>query len=78
MSKNSHRFVKGFVEDEDESIIHLPDSNGNYDTLCGIDFNDSSIGHMGVVPTPKNAKVNCLTCKQIFMHCREFKLTDFK
>ncbi len=50
-----------------EITFHAPDASGaDYDTLCGIDANDPTIGHGGRVAAPKGQKINCGTCRTIY------------
>lgn len=67
------------VNIESEITWHVV-GDGIYDTLCGIDANDSRVGHMGTVIADHGTKVNCKQCKSIFVRMRELrlKITDFE
>ena len=55
----------GIIEDNGNVMIHAQYPNGNYDTLCGIDANDSELGHNGVAEVSNNSKIDCHQCIQI-------------
>lgn len=59
--------------------VHLPDTTGNYATLCGMDGDDphSSVGQK-MAELPKRAKVDCVTCWNIWKLCRDYRAGDFK
>ena len=66
---------------DNEMMFHLPASGvSNYDSLCGIDADDPAIGHNGFVNVPKGQKVNCASCKGIYLLIRDLKVrvTDFE
>lgn len=46
----------------------------DYDTLCGIDSNDPSIGHQGLVEPNRGQKIECMTCKNIWTKTISLKL----
>jgi hypothetical protein len=39
---------------------------GDYDTLCGIDADDPTIGHGGRFKTPRRMKIDCDACYAIW------------
>lgn len=43
-----------------------PHGYGDYDTLCGLDADDSAIGHGGIIATPTGARIDCVACKSIW------------
>ncbi|WP_454727900.1 MULTISPECIES: hypothetical protein [Cupriavidus] len=46
---------------------HVPSVGaGDYDTLCGMDASDPTIGHHGVVVPPVKKNVTCASCRQIW------------
>ena len=46
---------------------HAPGVFGpDYDTLCGIDANDPTIGHEGLVTAKRGQKITCMNCKMIW------------
>lgn len=55
-----------------------PYGAGDYDTLCGVDGSDPELGHNGLVPVPRGAKIDCDTCKRIWQHTKLFRVSDFK
>jgi hypothetical protein len=58
--------------------VHCRCAWGDYDTLCGVDANDSVIGHFGAVPVAVNTKIDCPACKAIFETAKYYRLSDFK
>lgn len=57
----------------DSVEVHFPDSSGNYATVCGLDGADDNFAvEQSLVELPKNAKVNCSACINIFDLCREY------
>jgi hypothetical protein len=61
MSKAVGVLIDGVVE------WHAPGVAGpDYDTLCGIDANDPTIGHHGLVPAKRGQKITCMNCKMIW------------
>lgn len=52
----------------------------DHDTLCGLDANDESIGHLGAVEPRRGQKIDCDMCRSIFEGFKELKLraSDFK
>jgi hypothetical protein len=62
---------------EGESTWHAPHAGpGDYNTLCGIDADDPSIGHQGVIETPPGQKITCAQCKLIWEGVRALRLTS--
>jgi len=59
-----------------ELTIHLPDTSGNYYTLCGLDGTDSLVGQ-AIGDVPKGAKVDCKSCFNIWKISKMFRLSDF-
>lgn len=58
--------VIGVRMDFDDIEWHAPGVVSDYDTLCGVDANDPSIGHYGTVPAPRGQRITCTECRQIF------------
>jgi hypothetical protein len=58
-------------------VVHAVCAIGNYDTLCGIDANDSVIGHLGLVTVSGTAPINCVTCKRIWEVAKQYRAKDF-
>ena len=56
--------------------VHLPHTNGDYYTLCGLDGTDGVVGQE-VVDVPKGAKVDCKDCHNIWLLAKEFSAKDF-
>lgn len=67
--------IAAIVEDRRE--IHAVAADGDYDTLCGVDFNDPSIGHMGAEPAKHGEKISCRSCWNIFITARRYSKSDF-
>lgn len=57
-----------------EMAVHLPCANGNSATLCGLDGHDCG---QEMVRVPAGARVDCVSCWQIFALCREYRGSDF-
>ena len=51
---------------------------GDFDTLCGIDANDPTIGHTGTAPMPKGGKIDCKSCHNVWLAAKCVRKTDFK
>ena len=58
---------------------HAPGVVSDYDTLCGLDANDSGIDTHGVVQARKGQKITCVQCKTIWEGTKALRLrsTDF-
>lgn len=56
--------------------VHLPHTNGNYYTLCGLDGSDEYVGQE-IVDVPIGAKVDCTDCLHIWEVCKLFTARDF-
>lgn len=64
-----------------ESTFHIPNCSGSdYHSLCGIDGDDPTIGHGGIIAIPKGQKINCTQCKMEWENLMELKLrkSDFE
>lgn len=52
---------------DDKVEWHAPPAGGtDFDTLCGIDANDPSIGHGGVMTPMRGQKIECEQCRAIW------------
>lgn len=52
---------------EGEKTWHAPPVAGpDYDTLCGIDANDSAVGTYGTVEPKRGQKITCTRCYAIW------------
>ncbi len=75
------KMIKSIVKHENEKttvVVHADaDPGGCYDTLCGMDLNDSSVGHYSE-PAKVTDKINCSLCANIFKECKKFNDSDFK
>jgi hypothetical protein len=58
-------------------IVHAVCAYGNYDTLCGVDAHDDSVGHLGLVTVSDKIPINCESCKTIWQKCRQYRAKDF-
>lgn len=65
--------VVGVVVDGDVSW-HAPGVFQDYSTLCGIDADDPTIGHGGIVPSCSGQKINCVACFSIWKNTIDLKL----
>ena len=52
---------------------HIPCPTGNYDTICGIDINDPTVGHY---PVEAGDVVTCDECKRLWLHFKKFRGKD--
>ncbi len=60
-----------------KTTVHASgDSGGGYDTLCGIDGDDPTLGHY-YVPLTAKAKIDCRICEFQFTQWKKFKKSDF-
>ena len=58
-----------------ESTFHAAShGHGDYNSLCGIDADDPSIGHGGPVPAARGQKITCQQCFAIWRGTLELKL----
>lgn len=53
-------------------------SAGGYDTLCGIDVDDPTIGHGGEVEARRGQKVTCRGCRLIWEEVTAYRRADFE
>jgi len=52
---------------DDRVEWHAPPAGGTiYDTLCGIDAADPTIGHTGMVLAKRGQKIECEQCRAIW------------
>jgi len=70
--------IRVAVKTERGISVHCRAGYGDYDTLCGIDSNEPSIGHFGTVPVAINTKIDCPTCKAMFRTAQSYRDSDFK
>ena len=65
---------------EDRQTWHAAGIFADYDTLCGIDANDPNIGHNGTIEPKSGQKIDCSTCKTMWLNMRALRLraTDFE
>jgi len=72
-----NRFVA--VKVEGAVSVHAVGHDGNYDTLCGIDANDSGVGHEGIVPLPwVHSRIGCEACKSILRQAWKYTARDIR
>jgi len=71
MSKAVGILIDGTVE------WHAPGGVSDYATLCGLDANDSTVGHEGIVDTPRGQKITCPQCYGIWAGAKALRATDF-
>jgi hypothetical protein len=45
-------------------------------TLCGVDADDSAIGHYGTVKAPRGQKITCQECYNIWKGVSEMRLRE--
>lgn len=58
---------------------HAPSVTNEYDTLCGLDAEDSKIDTHGLVQAGRGQKITCEQCKTIWEGVKALRLrsTDF-
>ena len=66
------------VQIDGKITVHLPHTDGNYYTLCGLDGNDPH-EHIDqkTVDVPDSALVDCFSCFGIFNISRKYSMADF-
>lgn len=71
--------VIGVKMDTGEVIWHAPGVVSDYDTLCGLDANDSEADTYGTVEPKRGQKITCESCKAIWERTVALRLraTDF-
>lgn len=69
--------IKPLEDEHGKVTTHaFGDPGGGYDTLCGIDIDDPSIGHYPA-KTPNGKKIDCCQCKNLFDRFKNFRESDF-
>uniref|UniRef100_A0A6H1ZIH2 Uncharacterized protein n=1 Tax=viral metagenome TaxID=1070528 RepID=A0A6H1ZIH2_9ZZZZ len=59
-------------------VVHIPNSNGDYATLCLIDDGLAGIADgIESVPLKRGAKITCAQCKAIWETARQYRASDF-
>lgn len=69
------------LEDNKERIEwHAHGVTSDYHTLCGMDGDDPSIGHLGLISPESSQKITCQDCKTIWKNVMELGLrpSNFK
>lgn len=74
------REVVGVLIDGEQTWHAGPVGVSDYDTLCGIDANDSKVGHQGLIATPDGQKITCAMCHTVWRQTISLRLreTDFE
>lgn len=54
------------VETDDGTEWHAPGVVSDYDTLCGTDAGDPTIGHHGLVTAKRGQKITCDQCRNVW------------
>ena len=70
-------FVAITVDNKTEVHAGEMGVGGGYDSLCGIDANDPSLGHY-LADLPPNPKINCPDCISIIKAAKAFKKSDIQ
>lgn len=52
-------------------------ASANYDTICGLDGNDSNIDTFGLVAARSGQKITCPNCWSAWSSWRQFRRDDF-
>lgn len=75
MSRQDHMIA---IRVDDITEVHATGGSGvDYATLCGLDGDDPGAGQYPA-ELPKQAKIDCVACRQIFERARQLRKTDFK
>ena len=56
--------------------VHGQPADGNFDTLCGLDAEDGSVGH-SPRPWSPGMKINCHDCRAIWLAAQQIHARDF-
>lgn len=60
-----------------EETWHAPSVAGpDYDTLCGIDANDSEVGTFGTIEPKRGQKITCVQCYGIWQGVTAMRLRE--
>ena len=60
-----------------EETWHAPSVAGpDYDTLCGIDANDSEVGTFGTIEPKRGHKITCVQCYGIWQGVTAMRLRE--
>ena len=58
--------------------VHLPDTTGNYATMCGLDGDDpNEQTRQEGVTISDSAKIDCVRCTAIWEVCGRYRASDF-
>ena len=75
MEEAMKRFVA--ISHDGAVEVHAGCFSGNYDTICGIDGNDSEISHSPAdLPDPRRPKITCHNCAALIREARFYRLSD--
>lgn len=71
--------IIGVVIDGETSWHAANSGPTDYDTLCGLDANDPTIGHTGLVKWQRGQKITCAVCHGIWSGLAALRLrkSDF-
>lgn len=66
------------IRHDGEVVVHAAEGGvgGGYDTLCGVDGDDTAIG-LSRAPLPVGARIGCGQCKAIFLQATRYTRKDF-
>lgn len=70
----SARLVAARDVDSGEISVHQSSGQAGYDTICGVSLSDD-IFEAWVVPI--GGRIDCKTCKSIWLDCRNLRAADF-
>ncbi len=65
------------VKDAERTLIHATSEKGNYDTLCGLDANDTGRGVETRTIGYSRKRINCPDCKAAWADAKRFVKKDF-
>lgn len=67
------------VRHDGEVVVHAAAASGGYDTLCGVDMEDSAIGlEPADIPLNGRARIDCDHCRDIWQTARAYTAKDFR
>jgi hypothetical protein len=62
---------------EGDREVHMVGGVSDYDTSCGIDMNDSTLGHYPENATVTKDKITCPACINIWLNAKGYRKGNF-
>jgi len=72
MSKRVATLIDG------ERQVHMVGGVSDYDTSCGIDMNDPTLGQFPENLSETKDKIDCSACLRIWQSAKAYRASDFK